>query len=940
MKISLFILFKFVFATSFIYAQTNIGGTINIYTPITAIATSSCTNQLAVQNSVGFSVGDRVLIIQMKGATINQTNTASFGNILSINDAGNYEFGTILAINGTAISLVNNLMNSYTISGKVQLIRVPQYTNATVTSTLTALPWNGTIGGVLVLEVSGNLTLQANINTDGDGFRGGNMSNVYFVTGICSAMDHFFISNQALGGFKGEGIAELPATMMTGRGPLANGGGGGNYVNAGGGGGSNASNGGIGGKEWSGCSSLSIGGIGGRSLLYPSKSFLGGGGGGSHQDSNVGTSGGDGGGIIIIKAFSLTSNNFPISSNGNNILTQSGEDGGGGGGGGGLVLLDVSNYVGNLSVITNGGNGGSVNNGFLTGHCHGPGGGGGGGLIGITNTTFPVNVTPSVLGGNPGITTNIQSNCFNTSYGAASGQNGLTQTSIVLNESNLVPIGAVIASNDTTVCNGTCAQLNATGATSYTWSPSIGLSDSTIANPLACPTLTTTYIVTGTDTNNCTSTDTVTITVNPTFQLNQNAFICNGDSAFLGGNFQTTSGVYTDSLQTSLGCDSLIVTTLNVGSTYNDSIAVAICQGDSIFLGGAFQSSAGTFTDSLQTTLGCDSIVTTNLAVNPIFSSTQNSIICQGDSVFFGGNSIGNSGTFVDSLLTIFGCDSVLTLNLTVNPSFQVIQNISICSGDSIFLAGNFQTASGVYTDSLQTTLGCDSLIITNLVVNATFNDSTAVAICQGDSIFLGGNFQQNPGVFIDNLQSVSGCDSVVTTNLSVNPIPTITASNDTTIEACGSVQINATGGISYLWSPSTGLSCTSCPNPVASPIITTTYIVSGTVNGCSNKDTIMVFVEGSSPLIIPNVFSPNFDGMNDGFNIIGGCITSINKKIYNRWGQLLFESNQIVEEWDGRTRAGENVPEGTYFYIFTINLKEDGNETTKIFKGTVTLLR
>ncbi|KJS06830.1 MAG: hypothetical protein VR77_03160, partial [Flavobacteriales bacterium BRH_c54] len=193
---------------------------------------------------------------------------------------------------------------------------------------------------------------------------------------------------------------------------------------------------------------------------------------------------------------------------------------------------------------------------------------------------------------------------------------------------------------------------------------------------------------------------------------------------------------------------------------------------------------------------------------------------------------------------------------------------------------------------------------------------------------------------FTDSLQSITGCDSVVTTNLIVSPSLSIIASNDTIIEACGSVQLNVNGGVSYLWSPSIGLSCTSCPNPIASPIITTSYVVSSTTNGCSDNDTVIVVVEGSSPLIIPNVFTPNQDGVNDGFNFSGGCLNAVNKKIYNRWGQLLFESNQIAEEWNGRMTSGEEAPEGTYFYIFTISLIEDGNEITKIFKGTVTLLR
>ncbi len=790
LKISLLILLKFVCTTSIIFAQTNIGGIINTYTPVTSIAPNNCTNQLSVQSTTGFSISDRILIIQMKGATIDQTNTANFGNILSINDAGNYEFGNISAINGNTITLAHNLMNTYSTNGKVQLIRVPQYVNATVTSTLTASPWNGTTGGVLVFEVAGNLTLQANINNNGTGFRGGSVSDNFYIQGFCSSIDYFFTSNQSYGAYKGEGITEVPITMITGRGALANGGGGGNNLNAGGGGGSNVSNGGIGGNEWSGCSNFPNGGVGGKALLYPSKLFLGGGGGG-HQNNNVGTSGSNGGGIIILKAFTLTSNNFSILNNGNNVTTTAGNDAAGGAGSGGTIMLDINNFSGNITITANGGKGGDVNNDFTGGgtggQCHGPGGGGGGGLIGVTNAAFPANVITSVLGGDPGLTVNPQSACLGTSYGAASGQNGLIQTSIVLNESNLVPIGSVTVSNDTTVCNGTCTQLNATGSVSYTWSPSIGLSDTTIANPIACPTLTTTYVVAGIDTNNCTSTDTVVI---------------------------------------------------------------------------------------------------------------------------------------------------------TVNPSFQNVQTVSICQGDSVFLAGNFQNSSGQYIDSLSTILGCDSLIITNLIVNPTFNDSTTISICQGDSIFLDGSFQHNSGIFTDSLQSIASCDSVVTTNLIVNPSPSIIASNDTTIEACGSIQLNANGGISYLWSPSTGLSCTSCPNPVASPIITTSYVVSGTTNGCSNKDTIIVVVEGSSTLIIPNVFTPNQDGINDGFNFSGGCLNAVNKKIFNRWGQLLFESNQIAEEWNGRTKAGEKAPEGTYFYIFTISLIENGNETTKIFKGTVTLLR
>ena len=90
----------------------------------------------------------------------------------------------------------------------------------------------------------------------------------------------------------------------------------------------------------------------------------------------------------------------------------------------------------------------------------------------------------------------------------------------------------------------------------------------------------------------------------------------------------------------------------------------------------------------------------------------------------------------------------------------------------------------------------------------------------------------------------------------------------------------------------------------------------------------------------MPSVFTPNHDGQNDGFNISGGCVTSINKKIYNRWGSLLFQSRQISEVWNGRTNTGDKVPEGTYFYVFDVEMTVDGESSSKIFKGSVSLLR
>ncbi|HRN41209.1 MAG TPA: gliding motility-associated C-terminal domain-containing protein [Vicingus sp.] len=172
---------------------------------------------------------------------------------------------------------------------------------------------------------------------------------------------------------------------------------------------------------------------------------------------------------------------------------------------------------------------------------------------------------------------------------------------------------------------------------------------------------------------------------------------------------------------------------------------------------------------------------------------------------------------------------------------------------------------------------------------------------------------------------------------MSVDSVIQLTISKDTTITPCNSVQLSVSGSNSYLWSPSLGLSCITCSNPIAHPSETTTYTVQTSNNTCVVNNSVTVFVEGDVTIFVPNVFTPNRDGQNDGFNIIGDCIETIHKIIYNRWGMVMFESTQINEVWDGTTSTGAEVPEGTYFYIFTVT---QINKEKSVFKGSLTLLR
>lgn len=182
---------------TFHLAEAQISGIINTYSKVTA--TDLSCNTVTVLDASGFTVGDTILIIQMKGATMDETNTAAFGNLTSLNNAGNYEFATIKTVSGNDLTLINTLLRSYTVADLVQIVSVPQYTNVAITGTLTAKDWDGATGGVLVFEASGTVIMNADIDVSALGFRGGNVSDN---GGNCGTNYSYFSSTPTTSGGK------------------------------------------------------------------------------------------------------------------------------------------------------------------------------------------------------------------------------------------------------------------------------------------------------------------------------------------------------------------------------------------------------------------------------------------------------------------------------------------------------------------------------------------------------------------------------------------------------------------------------------------------------------------------------------------------------------------------------------------------------------------
>lgn len=405
----------------------SISTVINTYTPV--LAFDPCNNRLTVEDGSTFNAGDTVVLMQMKGAGIDSTNTAAFGNVTDYKNAGNYEFNFVKTKTGNVIELRNNLLRQYDIPvGRVQLIRVPYYSNVNITDTLTCPPWDGSKGGVLVLNARDTINIAADVNVSGKGFRGALSSNIFNAVAYCH-LNNYFYSAADSAARKGEGIAELSAAKIFGKGKLANGGGGGNSHNAGGGGGSNGGNGGFGGYELESCGSAPFDnrGTGGASLTYntaQNKVFMGGGGGAGHANNIQGflPSGGNGGGIAIIQANYLKGNGQPIISKGVDgascSLAPNGcHEGMGGGGAGGSILFNVNNYISTTSIDCSGGKGANMVHPVASDGKLGPGGGGGGGIIWVKNPSLPPSLTTVAGGGANGVCTGSSNNAWGATVG-------------------------------------------------------------------------------------------------------------------------------------------------------------------------------------------------------------------------------------------------------------------------------------------------------------------------------------------------------------------------------------------------------------------------------------------------------------------------------------------------------------------------------------------
>lgn len=620
------------------------------------------------------------------------------------------------------------------------------------------------------------------------------------------------------------------------------------------------------------------------------------------------------------------------------------------------------------------------------------------------------------------------------------------------------------AGPDQTICAGDVASLQGTGALTYSWTPATGLSNPSIANPMASPANTITYTMTGTDANGCSKTDEITITVNPlpTAQAGPDQTVCQRDIVNLSAAGGTA---YTWSPSTGLSCTNCTNPVLVAQTTTNYVVQVTdnngcidfdttritvlpapfveagsdttICPNTSAQLNGQ---GVGTFSWSPVASLNNPSII--NPVATPtgdtyyfltvtdangctntdsvgvaFFPNSQvitgpDTAICEGESVQLWASAMNQyqwtpAGTLSDPLArrpvaapqttTIYtvvandnnGCSSTATQTITVNPLPDIqlaVADTSICPNTSVQLSANggvqfnwspaaglsdptlpnpvaTPTTSTLYQLTVTSAVNCaaDTSLLVEVLPLIPTNISPDAAICPGESIQLraenGTDYRWSPGAGLTGRNTATptaspnqttqytlvmtdsnDCTVEDSVRVTVHPDVLVDAGPDSDVFIGESLTMQGSGTGTFEWTPKQYLDNPFDPQTLVTPDSSTSYTLLVTsAEGCTAEDEVFIKVYFPTKVYVPNAFSPNGDGQNDLIGPIWFNEFELRTfQIYNRWGQLVYETNNPDDRWDG-TIAGQPAPIGVYVYL----LRGTGNRGEPFVKqGNITLFR
>lgn len=432
----------------------------------------------------------------------------------------------------------------------------------------------------------------------------------------------------------------------------------------------------------------------------------------------------------------------------------------------------------------------------------------------------------------------------------------------------------VNAGSDVSVCIGSSTTLNASGASTYLWNVNPTLSQLNIANPVATPTAVTSYIVTGTDVNGCKDKDTVVVSLFTLPSVNAGAdgqvcvgtpwplnatgavtYLWNANPTLSALNIPNPNATPTSQTQYFVtgtdanGCsniDSVTISTINLPGI-NAGIDKFICEGASVQI---FATGGVSYVWNTDPTLSSTSI--SNPFASPLVTTTYTV-----------------TGTDIN------GCSNSDQVVVHVN----LLPNVSAGTDTAVCVNGSVQLlATGASTYVWDPNASLSNLNVANPIASPT-----------------------GPTTYFVTGTDANGCENSAQVTVDIYSVPTISAGSDVSICFGDSTQLNATGGVIYVWTFSTTLSDFVIANPWAQPVITTTYTVTGTdANGCSNIDNVVVTV---NPLPTPPVIA------------LDSVFIYSNYPTGNQW---YLNGNPILGETNDTVNYAEVGQNGGYTVLYT----------------------
>lgn len=495
--------------------------------------------------------------------------------------------------------------------------------------------------------------------------------------------------------------------------------------------------------------------------------------------------------------------------------------------------------------------------------------------------------------------------------------------------------------------------------------------------------------------NGCDSVVNVSVVGVDVFESDLELSACSGTSVTYDGVSLTAGSSQDFTFISQIGCDSIVSVQVLELPTYEQPLTLEACQGATLTYQGTVFAPGDEQTFVLSTQAGCDSIIHLSVVGVDTLATFEPRSICEGDSSLIFGQAQYTSGLYLQTNISSNGCDSTHRIQLDVRPLPSIqYSSVDACPDEangtaSLMASGSTgpyaftwpdgstaaersNLAMGSYIITATDGTGCAQTTIVQVLERSLepgieardiscfgFDDGVIAIQASGQGLRFsldGQNFgpsgfftRLEPGPYTAYVEDAIGCIYELPTIILEEPDElAVQLPPDTTIRWGDSLlvqaQVNRASPVRFTWRPDYELSCTDCNPVTVSPKESLYYYL--TVqddNGCRADDRILVYVDKSRDVYIPNIFSPNGDGANDRFYIFTGpgVVKIKTFRVYSRWGEPVFENynfqpNNPIEGWDG-TYRGELMNGAVFAYYAEIEF-QDGEVV--LYEGDVLLFR